>query len=274
MSEEPVGGAWIEVIQFFPVEGVTGTVIEVEFCAGDGGGDFFTHPLWGEGILFATDDEGGAVDVFEVVDGVVSDGGLGLGFHGVDGLGGGVDGGVLEALLHVGPAVIIIKPGFAEDEHLHVVHEVFRAHAGFAIHEVLPGVEAKAVLPSPGAHEDHAFDFFRVPEGKLLGDGAAEGAADDAGLLDAEAVHEAGVVVRHHGGGVGAFRFVCEADAAVVSQDAAEVLFPDFCMGIPDAAGGGDSHDADQGVSATAFFIIHLNSVGGDVRHGGLRFEI
>ena len=198
----------------------------------------------------------------------MGDGGGGLGFHRVDGLGGGVGGGVFEALLHVVPAVVIIEPGFGEDEHLDVVHEVLRAHGGLTLHQVLPGVETEAVLTGPGAHEDHAFHLIGVAKGELLGDDGAEGTADDAGLFDAELIHEAGVVVRHHGGGVGAFGFVGEADAAIVAEDAAEVLFPSLGVSVPDAAGSGDAHDADDGVAAAAFVIVHLDSVGGDVRHG------
>ena len=74
-----------------------------------------------------------------------------------------------------------------------------------------------------------------------LGDDAAEGAAHDARLLDAERIHEACVVIGHHGGGVGAGGLVRGSDAAVVAEDAAEVLLPGLRMRVPDGAGSGDT---------------------------------
>ena len=268
MGQQPLGGAGIEIVQLFPMEGMAGVVIKMQVSAGNGGGDFFTHPFRGKGVVFSADDEGGDGDVFELANRIVSDGGSALGLGSVEGLGRGIGGGIFEALLHVVPAVIVVEPWLGEDEHLNPLHEIFWAHGGLGFHEVLPGVESEAVLPCPGAHEDEALDFFGVTKSELLGDDGAEGAADDAGLLDAELVHQAGVVVGHHGAGVGAFWFVGQADAAVVAQDAAEVLFPGLSVGIPDAAGGGDAHDADKRFTAAAFFVVHLDSVGGNVGHG------
>ena len=271
MLQKPLGGAWIEVAQAFPVEGVACVVIEMKVSARDGGGDFFAHPAGGEGVVFTTDDEGGTFDVFQLADGVVSDGSRALGLHGMDGLRCCIGGGVFETLLHVVPAIIVIEPRLREDQHLYVVHEVFRTHGGLALHEVLPGVETEAVLTSPSTHEDHAFHLLRVTQGELLSNDRAEGAADDTRLLDAKLIHQASVVISHHGGGVGAFRFVRLADAAVVAEDAAEVLGPFSGVGFPDAAWGSDAHDADQRFAAAAFFVKHLDSVGGDVWHGGFR---
>lgn len=267
--QEPVRCAGIEVTKALPMEGMAGIVVKMQVCAGDGSGDFFAHPFRCECIVFAADDEGGASDVFQLTQRIVSDGSGALSLHGMHRLGCGISGSVFKALLHVGPAVIIVEPGLGKDEHLYVMHEVLGTHGGLALHEVLPGVKTEAILSCPGTHEDHTFHLLRMTQGELLGDDAAEGAADDASLGDAELVHETGVVIRHHGRGIGAFGFVGLADAAVVAQDAAEVLGPFRRMSLPDSTRGSDAHDADERFAAAALFIIHLDSVSGDVWHVG-----
>ncbi len=174
MLQQPLGRARIEVAHLFPVEGVAGVVVEVEVGAGDGGGDFFAHPLRGEGVVLAADDERGALHVFEFVERVVRDGGGALGLGGVQGLRRGIGGGVFETLLHVVPAVVVVEPGLGEDEHLNPLHEILGTHGGLGLHEMLPGVEAEAVLPRPGTHEDHAFHLLRMTQRELLRNDAAE----------------------------------------------------------------------------------------------------
>ena len=46
-------------------------------------------------------------------------------------------------------------------------------------------------------------------------------------------------------------------------------------MSLPDAAGSRDTHDADERITAAAFFVKHLESVGGDVGHNrsGVGYE-
>ncbi len=137
MLQQPLRRARIEIVHALPVEGMPGVVVKVEVGAGDVGGGFFAHPARSKGIILACDDEHGALDVLQVVERVVADGGGALRFHRVDGLGRGIDCGVLQALLHVVPAVVVVEPRLGEDEHLHVVHEVLRAHRGLAVHKML-----------------------------------------------------------------------------------------------------------------------------------------
>ena len=266
--EEEVGAALIEAVEAFPVEGVASVVEEVEFCVGDVSGEFFAHPARGEDVVFATDDEAGGIDAGEVGEDVVGDAGVGLAFEGVERLRGWVACGVEEPLGEALGGFVVVPEWFGEDEELDVAHHVFWAEVSLDGFEVFEDGFAVVVEAGPCAHEDGAFDFFRVPEGELLGDDAAHGAADDVGFFDAEGVHETGVVVGHHGACVWAGGFIGEADAAVVAEDAAEVFFPDGGVGFPDAAWGGDAHDADDGFAGTAFFVVHFDTVGFDRGHG------
>lgn len=268
MLQQPLRRARIEIGETLPVEGMPGVIVEVKVGTGDGGSDFLAHPLRREGIVFAANDECGALHVLKFVERVVRDGGSTLRLHGMHGLRCRIEGGVFESLLHVAPALIVVEPGLSEDEHLHVVHEVLGTHGGFALLQMFPSTQTETILPRPGTHEDHAFHLCRMTQRELLRNDRAERTADNAGLLDAELVHEPGIIIGHHCRGVGPGWLLRFAHAAVVTEDAAEMLLPSLCVRIPNASGSSHSHDADQRITAAAFLIKHFDSVGFDVGHG------
>ena len=156
------------------MEGVASIVIEMQVAVRDAGGDFLAHPRRCEGIILATDDEHGALDVLQVIERVVRYGGIALRFGGVQGLRRRIECCVLEALLHVVPAVIVVEPGLGKDEHLDPLHEVLGAHVRLGFLEVLPSVEAEAILACPRAHEDRRLHLVRMTQGELLSDDGTE----------------------------------------------------------------------------------------------------
>jgi hypothetical protein len=267
MLQQPLSSARIEIAEALPVEGMASVVIQMQVRSGKSGGHFLAHPFRGEGVVLPADDECGTFDILELIERVVTDSSSALCLHGMHGLRSWVEGGIFQALLHVIPTVIVVEPRLGENKHLHVVHEVFGTHRGLALHEVLPSVKAEAVLPRPSAHEDHALHLVWMTEGELLGDNGAERAADNTRLLDAELIHEASIIVRHHRSGIGTFGFVGLTHAAIVTKDAPEVLFPGLRMCIPHTTGSCHSHDADERITATAFLIKHFDTVGFDVGH-------
>ncbi len=265
--QQPLSRARIEIAETLPMEGVAGIIIQMKISSGNVRCDFLAHPARGEDIILTADDEHRALDVLEIVERVMAHGGGGLSFHRVNRLRRWIGRGFGQPTLHVVPAVVVVEPRLREDEHLNIVHEILRTHGRLALHHVLPGVEAEAILTRPSAHEDGALHFVWMTQSKLLGDHGTKGTADNTGFLDAKLIHQSGIVIRHLRGGVGASGLVRETDSAIVTENAAEVLGPSLSVGIPNATRSGDAHDADERFARAALFVEHVDTVCLDVRH-------
>lgn len=270
MGEEPVADPGIEIVHDLPVERMACVVVEVKFRTGNGGGHFPAHPGRGENVVFPPDDQRRTGDFAELGEDIVPRAGGGLGFERMKRLGIGIDIGLGPSIDEPRVGFVIVPERLGENEELDPLHELGRSEPRLAVGHMLEDRLRIPVAPGPGTHQYGAADFGGMPQGKLLGNDAAHGNPDNTGTGNAEGVQQPGVIIRHHGTAVGAFRFVRESDTTVVTEDAPKMLRPVVGMGFPDAAGSGDPHDEEHRVTGTALIIIHLDSVGFDVGHCGV----
>ena len=94
MRREPVAHARIEVIDPFPVERMASARIEMQFRAGDGAGDFLSHPARRENIRLTANHERRTTDAPKLREDIVPNAGCRLSLERVQGLGLGILGGL------------------------------------------------------------------------------------------------------------------------------------------------------------------------------------
>jgi len=81
-------------------------------------------------------------------------------------------------------------------------------------------------------------------------------------------VEEGEHIVGHLSGAVVAGRSVGLSHSTVVREQAAKLILPDGGVRVPDRVVGGDSHNEQNGLAASAFFVVQGERVFGERRHG------
>src|SRR5207253_1828886 len=133
------------------------------------------------------------------------------------------------------------------------------------------GVLQKRVALCPGGDEDEAFDELRMTQRELLCDRAAHGDPDNAYGSEIERLEQAGVVIGHLAGGVGAGRRARSPDTPVVDGNAAIALLVRGDMRLPGRAVGTKAHEQKQRLAVAMFGVGELDAVGCDSRPGAQR---
>ena len=159
---------------------------------------------------------------------------------------------------------VIVPERLGENQELYPLHELGRGQVGETGFHMLKDGDRVAIATGPGTHKYSALNFTWVTQAQLLGDDRPHRNPHYFGGLDSQRIHQASIIVSHHGTGVVSFGFVCEADTPIVDHDAAIVRAPVIGVNFPDGSWGGDSHDENKRFAGSAFLVVHLNSVGFD----------
>ena len=124
------------------------------------------------------------------------------------------------------------------------------------------------LAPAVGAAEGQAGDPPGMTQGKLLGNHAAHGDAENMRLLNVQAVEQPGRVVGKHRHRVRLVRLVTLTHAPVVKGDGAEGLGKGRDIPVPADRADGKAHDQKQRLATAVFFVVQRNPVGLEMRHG------
>src|SRR5262245_45218347 len=100
-----------------------------------------------------------------------------------------------------------------------------------------------SIAPRPRADEDQTANLFRIRERQLLGDSTAHRDSSNSGTFDAQGLHQAGRVIRHHFGRIWTARFIRITCASIIHQEASETLFVGSRMIGPTTPWSSQTHD-------------------------------
>ena len=99
MRQQPFPHAGVEILNAFPVERVSGLIIQIKRTVWNGTSYFFAHPNGRENILSPANNQAGLADATQFFQSIVLDAGFGLSLQPVQGLGHGVNSRLFPAFL-------------------------------------------------------------------------------------------------------------------------------------------------------------------------------
>jgi len=118
------------------------------------------------------------------------------------------------------------------------------------------------------AAEGQRFDPLRIAQGELLSDHPTHGDAKDVRLVDPQAVDDADGIVGEQRHRVRGIRLITLTDSAIIKDDRAKVLSEGGNVPAPADRTNGEAHDENQRLATAMFFVIDIDPVSAEVRHG------